>query len=315
MASTDDQRSRDRDRASGEWRRRSGRKAEPTPLTEAMIKPGSDRRRSHKAVADGPRFCRSCGERNVSGGTYCLSCGISFRPRESVSRARAGAGATDSARRHPVASMTKAAPSGGTDHKSRTDQSPPGSTRGRLLTLVAVIAVIASLVLGFRTLQSRDSVTATPADTVVSTAIVTTVDTAAMPLYVDQISMLGADVAQIVETSRHINDEWDERTADYQPTKDRMRALVSRASVLPARMAQITVPVMADPLAHRRMLLEIATLVSAAEGMMAGLESTDAGETRISELVRFEASAREFLALVDQVERSVASGLGLGGTA
>lgn len=308
MAGSGDRTSDHRESASGDRRRSSIRKADPTPLTEAMIKPSSDPWVPEETAQDGPRFCHSCGARNESGGSYCLSCGVSFRKREGVPVARAGAGSDESADRQELAVATESPSSDSGESDSGGDQTQSRTARGGLRTLLVSIAVIASLVLGFRTLASRDTAEG-PGETVPSTTTSTTVDAAALRLYAEEIAVLSADVAEVAAAGRRINDEWDERAAEYQPTKDRMRALVSRATVLPARMAEIAVPAAADPVAHRQMMLEIATLVSAAEGMMAGLESTDAGETRLTELARFEAAAREFGSLVDQVERSLGSGL------
>ena len=315
MAGSDDRTSDHRGSASGDRGRSSVRKAEPAPLTEAMIKPRSDRWGSEETTRGGPRFCHSCGELNESGGSYCLSCGVSFRAREGIPAPRAGSGPDGNTYARQAASEPELPASGGGGNERGDGQTRQRAARGSIRTLVVSIAVIASLVLGFRTLASRDTGTEAPAETVPSTTTATTLDTVAVRLYGDQVSMLGADVAEVAETGRRINDEWDDRTAEYQATKDRMRALVSRATVLPARMAEIAVPPTADPVVHRQMLLEIATLVSAAEGMMAGLESTDAGETRLSELARFESAAREFGSLADQVERSLGSGLRAGGSA
>lgn len=309
MAGSDDRTSDHRESASGDRRRSSIRKAEPTPLTEAMIKPRSDQWGPEETARDGPRFCHSCGTRNESGGSYCLSCGVSFRKREGVPATHAGAGSGEGAYRQGLAFTTESPSSEDEESESGGDQTPPRTGRGSLRTLLVSVAVIASLVLGFRTLASRDTDAEAPDETVPSTTTATTLDAQALRLYAEELSVLAADVADVAATGRRINDEWDERLTEYQPTKDRMRALVSRATVLPARMAEIAVPAAADPVAHRQMMLEIATFVSAAEGMMAGLESTDAGETRLTELARFEAAAREFGSLVDQVARFLGSGL------
>ena len=308
MAGSDDRTSDSRAPVSGERGRSSLRKAEPTPLTEAMIKP-SDRWASEDTGRDGPRFCHACGERNESGGSYCLSCGVSFRAREVVvPTLRAGPDPESSTDSQQAASESGSPASGDEGSEGGTGHARRRATHGTIRVLLVSIAVIVSLVLGFRTLASRDTETEVPTEAAPSTTTATTLDIAALQLYRDQVSMLGVDVAGVADTGRRINDDWDDRAAEYQATKDRMRALVSRATVLPARMAEIAVPATADPIVHRQLLLEIATLVSAAEGMMAGLESTDAGETRLSELARFEAAAREFGSLVDQVERSVRSG-------
>ena len=309
MAGSDERTSDQRGSTSADRGRSSLRKAEPTPLTEAMIRPRSDPWESEETERIGPRFCHSCGDRNESGDSYCLSCGVSFRRREPVPGARAGTGEDEATDVQQPASVSELLPSDAGASESDTGQRRP-TARGSIRTLLVSIAVIASLVLGFRTLTSRETEVGGSDETVPSTTTVTTVDPATLRLYGDQISMLGADVAEVAAMGRRINDEWDERTAEYQTTKDRMRALVSRATVLPARMAEIQLPASADPIVHRQMLLEIATLVSAAEGMMAGLESTDAGESRLSELARFEAAAREFGLLVDEVEISRGSGLG-----
>lgn len=173
--------------------------------------------------------------------------------------------------------------------------------------MVASVAVLAGLLLGFRTLIPVDSGAEAPVESTRPTLVPTTADTTALRLYGDLISGLGIDVAAEAEVGRRINDEWGRRTVEFQATKDAMRALVSRVTALSARLAATEVPPMTDPLAHRRMLLEMSTFVSAASGMSAGLESTDSGEARLAELARFEAAAREFSALVSDVEQSLGS--------
>ena len=278
--------------------------AKPNPLTEAMIKPRSDRFVFNEPAGGRQRFCHSCGVRNESAGSYCLSCGVSFRRRDRPSTARPTSGSAKAATGWQAAGSTEPSVSTQGDNESG-EKARSRAPRGSVRSFAASIIVIAALLLGFNTLSSREPEVEAPVEPVSSTTTATTVDLTALRLYGNQISMLGSDVEDVAATGRSINDDWAERAVEYQPAKDRMRALVHRVTAISARMAEIVPPPEADPIAHRQMLLEIATLVSAAEGMMAGLESTDTGQARLAELARFEAAAREFGLLAGEVEESL----------
>ena len=177
--------------------------------------------------------------------------------------------------------------------------SGPGSVRRMAL----ILAVVAGLVLGLRTLTSRDSSTQEPEPTVETTAGQS--DVAALEFYADEISLLALDVVDAMDTGRQINDGWDSGSLEYDAAVAQMNALVSQVSVLPARLARATPPPGISTRLHQGLAGSLATFISAAETMQEGLESTDTGETRRAGLLTFETAAFEFGLLAGQVATAV----------
>ena len=253
------------------------------------------------------RFCHSCGARNESEGSYCLACGVRFllpdevagsheTRDEPVDPERALGSSGEGVTELPVADWDQA------DEAYGASPPAPASQRG-FRSLLIIIVVVAILLLGLSTLRSRDAdQTEQTEQTEPSTTTTAATDDSALRSYTGEISVLAEDVAELRATGRRINDEWDNRVIDYDTTLDRTAALVSRAGVLPDRLGALTVPERADQGIHQRMIESLSTLASAAEGMMAGLESTDSGETRLVQLRRFEAAASEFGSLAVQVD-------------
>lgn len=177
--------------------------------------------------------------------------------------------------------------------------SGPGSMRRMAL----ILAVVAGLVLGIRTLTSRDSSTEEPEPMVETTAVQSDVTT--LEVYADEISLLALDVADAMDTGRQINDGWDSGSLEYDAAVAQMNTLVSQVSVLPARLARATPPPGISTRLHHGLAGSIATFISAAETMQEGLESTDTGETRRAGLLAFETAAFEFGLLAGQVATEV----------
>ncbi len=279
-------------------------------MTEAMVTP-----RTRPAESEGRppmtiRFCHSCGTRTEPGSSYCLACGVRFgapvrageatpaRP-EHTARARAGD--------PPVAGVSEPPSPGWDGQDGVEDLAQSGSNTQRVLRSALIsILVVAVLVVGYGTLRSGEE----PAPAATEETSPTTTEPDAdleFRAYADLVGVLGDDVADLRVSGRQINDDWDGRIADYDTTVGRMSSLISRAGLLPIRFNGFTRPADADRLTHERMAESLETLVSAAEGMMAGLESTDTGEIRLAQLARFEAAAAEFGSLADEVERATGS--------
>ncbi len=165
--------------------------------------------------------------------------------------------------------------------------------------IALILAVVAALVLGLRTLTSRDPSAAEPAPVVETTSLQG--DGAALEFYADEISLLALDVADAMDTGRQINDGWDSGSLEYDAAVQQMGALVSRVSVLPARLGQVTPPLGISTRLHQGLAGSLTTFIAAAETMREGLESTDTGETRRAGLLAFETAAFEFGLLAGQV--------------
>ncbi|MDE0168312.1 MAG: hypothetical protein OXS29_02175 [bacterium] len=312
MAGSDQDYPEDEESRSADSRRSFLRRAEPTPVTEAMVTP-----RTRPAASEGRppmtiRFCHSCGTRTEPGSSSCLACGVRFvapvrtgegppaRP-EHTARAQVGD--------PPVAGVHEPPSPRWDEQEGVEGLAPSGSNTQRVLrsTLISIL-VIAVLVVGYGTLRSGEETD--PASTE-QTAPTTTEPDADLEFraYADLVGVLAADVADLRVSGRQINDDWDGRIADYDTTVGRMSSLISRAGLLPIRFNGFTRPADADRLTHERMAESLETLLSAAEGMMAGLESTDTGEIRLAQLARFEAAAAEFGSLAEEVESAAGPGL------
>ncbi len=266
-------------------------------------RPGSDDNRSPP-----PIFCFSCGARKESGRSYCPSCGMRapMKRTDSTVSARPVAGGRNAGRRGTVTPTASSPREAGRPDNPKTHRSWIMSKAAR--NLLASFALATSVLVGLQTLVPVVSETVIPAEATPPTSTVGTVDLGALRLYADEISRLGADVAAVAANGRRINEAWDQGNAEYQDTRDAMRALVSSVEFLSDRFADLEVPPMADPLAHRQMFFELSRFVSAARGMAAGFESTDSGEARTAELARFLAAAREFGSLLATGGENIRSG-------
>ena len=130
-------------------------------------------------------------------------------------------------------------------------------------------------------------------------------DVASLEFYADEISLLALDVADAMDTGRQINDGWDSGSLEYDAAVQQMGVLVSRVSVLPARLARATPPQGISTRLHQGLAGSLTAFISAAEAMQEGLESTDTGETRRSGLLAFETAAFEFGLLAGQLTTAV----------
>ena len=327
MADSDDRSSPDERSGPDDPRRVFVRPAEPTPVTEAMVTPRTTPSDPEEAEEIEVRFCQSCGRRNTSGGSYCLACGVRFlrpdAPPAGLSEARDEQVTPQPTGDRPVVGVTES-PTPYWDEEDDLAGPPARSspTLRRVRFLLVMIVVVAILFLGFNAFQNRETepveeseqneaVAPTVAEEQPTTTLPAPDDTE-LRLYVVQISAVADDVAELTVTGREVNDAWDNRTQDYDTTREQMSALASRAAALPDRLAAITPPDGADPIGHQRLVRSLSTLASAAEGMKAGLESADTGETRHSELARFEDASSEFGGLVAELEGSTGSPPGSG---
>ena len=168
--------------------------------------------------------------------------------------------------------------------------------------IALILAVVVGLVLGLRTLTSRDS-SEVPEPAVETTSVQS--DAAALEFYAGEISLLALDVADAMDTGRQINDGWDSGSLEYDAAVQQMGALVSRVSVLPARLARVATPPGINTRLQQGLAGSLASFIAAAETMQEGLESTDTGETRRAGLLAFETAAFEFGLLAGQVATAV----------
>ena len=283
------------------------RRAEPTPVTEAMVTPRTHPPGSEERPPTSIRFCHSCGTGVEPGSSYCLACGVRFGAVSGVGEGtptRQKDEARGSSRYEPVAGVTEFPQDGWGEQDVAGESAAPGPSPRRALRIGLVgILVVAVLAVGLGTLRNRDEPAPAPTEELSTTATVA-IDDSDFRGYVDQVAVVSDDVTDLRASGRQINDDWDNRIADYDTTINRMSALISRTGLLPIRFNGFTRPLDADRLTHERMAESLDSLLSAAEGMMAGLQSTDTGEVRLGQLARFEAAASEFGSLADQVERS-----------
>lgn len=247
------------------------RQAEQVPVTDAMVTPRSEsgEGRVVAGVREGePRFCPQCGQQWTPETFICRWC------------------------RHRI---------GRPESPARPGRfvSGPGSMR----RIALILAVVAGLVLGLRTLTSRDSSTDAVEPAVETTSLQS--DAAALEFYADEISLLALDVADAMDTGRQINGGWDSGSLEYDAAVEQMGALVTRVTVLSARLARVDAPPGISTRLQQGLAGSLASFIAAAETMQEGLESTDTGETRRAGLLAFETAAFEFGLLAGQVATAV----------
>ena len=283
MTRSDDRKPPGARRRPGESRWSGVRRAEEVPVTDAMVTPRSESgepRAMTEARPGEPRFCPQCGQQWTPDTSICRGCRHRIgRPESSARTARRRSGGPAS------------------DRGARTGRFTSGPGSVRRITLI--LAVVAGLVLGLRTLTSRDSSAEEPAAVVETTPLQS--NGAALEFYADEISLLALDVADAMDTGRQINDGWDSGSLEYDAAGQQMGALVSQVSVLPARLARVTPPRGISARLHQGLASSLTTFIAAAETMQEGLDSTDTGETRRSGLLAFETAAFEFGLLAGQV--------------
>ncbi|MCY3540110.1 MAG: hypothetical protein OXH10_09695 [bacterium] len=248
------------------------RPADPIPVTEEMITPRSG--------SETPRFCPGCGQSCVTGATRCPAC------------------------LHEVGSsgsLTDSSYSG-----TPSDPTPPVGRREvsvfnalSISRVLPVILVIVALVLGVRTLISRDqTVEVVPSSTVATTPTETV---QALTFYADRISDIALEVADARTRGRQINDDWDRGRADYEQTLQAMNDLVFQIGLLPVQLNTTDPPASLSDHFHQGLVDSLNEMIASARTMQEGLQSTDTGETRQAGLQDFESATFEFALLSDQV--------------
>ena len=303
--------------ASDDRRRDSIVRAEPTPVTEAMIMPRTVPVDPEEAAEIEGRICYTCGELNDPGGSVCLACGALIVTPEPDPEPDDAVDTSDN-RTEETLAPERTRPSGVTgveeqpvSHWEETEKLPglrsrsSSSRRGVRLSLIMIV-VIAVLILGFDMLRNRGTA---PVDTEPATTLPASPPSEAeedplrayaLRAYADRLSDIADDAEELAAAARRINDDWGDRSSDYATTFEGLAGLAPQAEELSDRLEAVPRPEDADAAAHRRMVEALSSLTSSAEGMVAGLQSSDSGETRLEQLAEFENAATEFRRLADR---------------
>lgn len=310
-------------------RRESIARAAPPPVTEAMITPRTVPLDPEEAAELEARVCYDCGELNDPGRSACPVCGARV----------AAYGATESelpGDDRPGTGEMSAWERPGPDWAPGVDEDPValwdeekdgrigvryrGASRKRWVRMLLILITAAAILLvGLDYLLNRDEAPEEPEPATTTTTTTTAAETPAAPrndtlesfslrAYAEQIAELADDVELLEASGRLINDRWEARIVGFDTTMGALNDLAPQAEEVFLRFREINPPDAADAAAHRRMLEEIANMVTSVKGMMSGLRSTDSGESRREQLALFERAAADFRRLSNRVTALLETG-------
>ncbi len=285
--------------------------AEPSPVTDAMIRPRTSPGTSAGSVVpadDGESPCRVCGEVNQEGATYCLGCGIRLTPS-------------------PVAAVPDEEPEPWVDDDDLefdhdaglidldeavappadiSDETPPVPPTPRdigaivrravagLIALVVVFLLVTTFVNGSNDADATTTTTLAP-------------DLVALDAYQTELAGIAATVASLKEAALEANAAWEDRTVDFDATLSALSSIESQAAALPDLVSAMSIPEAIGSATHIRIISSAETLAEAATEMVEGLRAPDTGELRQAALAKFDAAAVEFASLTRVVDQAVAS--------
>lgn len=301
-------------------RRESIARAAPPPVTEAMITPRTFPLDPAEAAELDARVCYVCGELNDPGRSSCPVCGALAAVSEAPEGARLGTGEMPAWERpepdwapgveeDPVALWDEY-------EDGRIGVRYKGDSRKRWIRILLIlITAVAVLLVGLDYLLNRGGAPEEPepaATTLPASASASaeepsaaaqndTLESFALRSYAEQIVELADDVELLETSGRLINDRWEARIVGFDTTMGALNDLAPQAEELFLRFREINLPETADAAGHRRMLEEIANMVTSVKGMMSGLQSTDSGESRREQLALFERAAADFRRLANRV--------------
>lgn len=289
-------------------RRESIARAAPPPVTEAMITPRTVPLDPEEAAELEARVCYDCGELNDPGRSACPVCGARV----------AAYGAPESelpgVDEDPVALWDE-------EKDGRIGVRYRGASRKRWVRMLLILITAAAILLvGSDYLLNRDEAPEEPEPATTTTAASAsageppaaprndTLESFSLRAYAEQIAELADDVELLEASGRLINDRWEARIVGFDTTMGALNDLAPQAEEVFLRFREINPPDAADAAAHRRMLEEIANMVTSVKGMMSGLRSTDSGESRREQLALFERAAADFRRLSNRVTALLETG-------
>ena len=132
---------------------------------------------------------------------------------------------------------------------------------------------------------------------VVSTALATPVPPASAPAPPSPV--------ELADRAEQVNERWDAGNAEYQDTLTALQEVATQSASTADRLRAEEPPEGIGNEPHQRLMASATSLSQAAEGMVEGLQSTDTGEARQSQLVRYLAAAAEFSATADTVVQAI----------
>lgn len=300
-------------------RRESIARAAPPPVTEAMITPRTVPLDPAEAAELESRVCHVCGELNDPGRSACPVCGARIAASEPPGDDHPGTGEMFAWERPgPDPDWI---PGVEEDPVALWDEETDGrigvrykraSRRRWIRILLILITTVAVLVVGIDYLLNRGGAPEEPEPAAAAATVSAageptpaprndTLESFALRAYAEQIAETADDVELLEASGRLINDRWEARIVGFDTTIAALNDLAPQAEEVFLRFREIDPPDAASAADHRRMLEEIANMVTAVKGMMTGLRSTDSGESRREQLSLFERAAADFRRLANRV--------------
>lgn len=302
-------------------------RAAPPPVTEAMITPRTVPLDPEEAAELEARVCYVCGELNDPGRSACPVCGARVAAYEAPESelpegGRPGTGEMSAWERpdpgwapgvdeDPVALWDE-------EKDGRIGVRYRGDSRKRWVRMLLILITAAAILLvGLDYLLNRDEAPEEPEPATTTTAAAgepsaaprnDTLESFSLRAYAEQIAELADDVELLEASGRLINDRWEARIVGFDTTIAALNDLAPQAEEVFLRFREINPPDAADAAGHRRMLEEIANMVTSVKGMMSGLRSTDSGESRREQLALFERAAADFRRLANRVTALLETG-------
>lgn len=285
-------------------------RAEPPPVTEAMITP---RPAEFLGSPDGP-MCHVCGSVNHDGASYCLNCGVQLhsRPATSLREEIAAARQSRPPEAHPpdpddglefidpdalAAEVGRRRPA----QEPVPDDVEERDSRRTLRTAFAAMMVVAALALFVVTFGGNGN---PPPETTTTT----TEGADVAERYGTLLTDLANRVDQLAEQAAIANSAWDSGSVDFDTTLAELQRIAGATTPLEQTVRNADLPATADPALHARLTTTVATLAAAGTGMVNGLQAADTGELRRAELARYEAAAAEFSTVVASIHQALGSG-------
>ena len=292
--------------------------AEPAPVTDAMITPHTSSRPSPTGDEGSGFVCHVCQAVNPARASYCLHCGVRHQPTgqppppappsrpappgppraegdptgewsagewnldfsEYDHRPGAAPGEEEWAGEGPLPAMPGEEPV-----RVEPVYSPFVWRRAVILFVIGAAVILAALTL----FRSGDEPEPAPSTTTLPAA-----EESAISDYATGLQAIAEEVATLGSSAAQVNRAWDDRTQNFDVTRNGLFSIRLQAEDLPNQLEQLTSP--AELTLDNRIRLQdsLQVMADSAAGMVAGLESPDTGEARSRALDRFQAAVAEF---------------------
>lgn len=294
--------------------------AEPAPVTDAMITPHTSSRPSPTGDEGNGFVCHVCQAVNPARASYCLQCGVRHqppdpRPAPAAPPPRSAPPDQPRVAGEPTGEWSAAEwdldfseydhrpgggdPAGGEWEGEGPLPVMPGEEpvrhapayspffwrRAVILFVIGAAVILAALTL----FRSGDESEPAPSTTTLPAA-----QESAINDYVIGLQALAGEVAALGSSAAQVNRAWDDRTQNFDVTRNGLISIRLQAEDLPEQLAELDPPAALTLDNRLRLQDSLQVMADSAGGMVAGLESPDTGEARSRALDRFQAAVSEF---------------------